>query len=416
MSSAGRTPAVASSSGAASPLQIQRRTRAVLVAGQVLAGLGMGSTLSAGALLATLVSGTEALSGAATTGSTVGSALAAVPLAALARRLGRSGALAAGAFTAAGGAVVGIVAAIVASFPLLLLAFAMIGVGTAVNLQARFAATDLADPRTRGRDLSIVVWATTVGAVVGPNLIGPGDRLGVAIGLPELAGPFLLTIAAQSVAGLVYLLGLRPDPLRLATELARSAGPSTIVERADDRLTARIGIAVLGLSHATMASVMAMTPVHLTHQGATLDVVGLTISLHVAGMFGLSPLWGVLADRVGPVPTILLGQGMLAAALLCTWLGASSSAAVVVGLVLLGLGWSASTVAASALVAGATSPETRTRTQGRSDLVMSSSGAAGGALAGVVLALIGYPGLSAAALALVAAVVLLLAVRRARRG
>jgi MFS family permease len=402
-------------SRAASPAEVQRRTRAVLIAGQVLAGLGMGSTLSAGALLATIVSGSEAFSGAATTGSTIGSALAAVPLAALAQRLGRSTALAAGAFTAALGAVVGILAAIVVAFPLLVVAFAMIGVGTAVNLQARFAATDLADPRTRGRDLSIVVWATTIGAVVGPNLIGPGDRLGVAIGLPELAGPFLLTIAAQGLAGVVYLVGLRPDPLRLAAELARSAPPASAPPRVDDRATVRIGIAILGLSHATMASVMAMTPVHLTHQGATLEIVGLTISLHVAGMFALSPVWGVLADRVGPPRTIALGQAMLVAALLCTSIGADSEGAVVAGLILLGLGWSASTVAGSALIASATGSERRTRTQGRADLVMSASGGLGGLLAGVVLALLGYAGLSFVALGLVAVAAALL-VARALRG
>ncbi|WBU39268.1 MFS transporter [Homoserinibacter sp. YIM 151385] len=393
------------------PVLVHRRTRGVLVAGQVLSGLGMGSTLSAGALLATLVSGSEAFSGAATTGSTVGAALAAVPLAALAQRLGRSSALAAGALTAAAGAFLGIVAAVLVVFPLLVLAFAMIGVGTAVNLQSRFAATDLAPPARRGRDLSIVVWATTIGAVVGPNTIGLGNRLGLAAGLPELAGPFLLTIAAQALAAVIYLVGLRPDPLLLARRL-EAAAPAAAVARVDaDRTTARVGIAVIGLSHATMASVMAMTPVHLTHHGATLEIVGLTISLHVAGMYALSPLWGVLSDRLGRILVIGLGQAMLLAALLCTSIGAESEAAVVVGLILLGLGWSASTVSGSALVAGATSPEHRTRIQGRSDLVMSASGGLGGALAGVVLALLGYAGLSLTAIALVAVASALLLTR-----
>ena len=382
---------------------VHRRTRTVLVIGQVMAGLGMGSTLSAGALLATQVAGTEAWSGAATTGSTIGSALAAIPLAALASRLGRAPSLAAGAFTAALGGVLGIVAASISFFPLLLLAFVMIGVGTAVNLQARFAATDLAEPRTRGRDLSIVVWATTVGAVVGPNLIAPGDRLGLAIGLPELAGPFLLTIAAQAVAGVVYLVGLRPDPLALAIRLARERPVAvTPSSRRDNLFAGRAGVAVLGLSHATMASVMAMTPVHLTHHGAGLEIVGLTISLHVAGMYGLAPVFGMMSDRLGRLPTIALGQVMLVSALLFTAIGSENEGAVVAGLILLGLGWSASTIAASALVAESTSADRRTRIQGRSDLVMSSSGALGGGLAGPVLALLGYAGLSFVALGLVA--------------
>ncbi|TPW77138.1 MFS transporter [Schumannella soli] len=405
-------------------LAVHRRTRRVLVAGQVLAGLGMGSTLSAGALLATLVSGSEAWSGSATTGSTVGSAVAAIPLAALAQRAGRAPALATGALTAALGGVLGILAAVWMLFPLLLVAFVCIGVGTAVNLQSRFAATDLSEPSTRGRDLSIVVWATTVGAVIGPNLISSGNRLGLAIGLPELAGPFLLTIAAQATAAIVYAVGLRPDPLRLARDIASgeardaarpaagataSAGaagtasaPRPRPRDVDDPRTARIGIAIIGLSHATMASVMAMTPVHLTHSGATLEVVGLTISLHVAGMYALSPLWGVLADRLGRPVVIGFGQGMLLLALVLAALGSESEGFVVAALILLGLGWSASTVAGSAMIVAATSAERRTRTQGRADLVMSSSGAVGGALAGPVLALLGYPGLALAAVLLVA--------------
>ncbi|TPW73645.1 MFS transporter [Schumannella sp. 10F1B-5-1] len=422
-------------------LAVHRRTRGVLVAGQVLAGLGMGSTLSAGALLATLVSGSEAWSGSATTGSTVGSALAAIPLAALAQRAGRAPALATGALTAALGGVLGILAAVWMLFPLLLVAFVCIGVGTAVNLQSRFAATDLSQPSTRGRDLSIVVWATTVGAVIGPNLISSGNRLGLAIGLPELAGPFLLTIAAQAVAAIVCAVGLRPDPLRLARDIAlaeaedarrtaaeaavgagsASRGSSGVSSAApasaprlldvDDPRTARIGIAILGLSHATMASVMAMTPVHLTHSGATLEIVGLTISLHVAGMYALSPLWGVLADRLGRPVVIGFGQGMLLLALVLAALGSESEGFVVAALILLGLGWSASTVAGSAMIVAATSAERRTRTQGRADLVMSSAGAVGGALAGPVLALLGYPGLALAAVLLVAVASALLAWR-----
>ncbi|GAB3396694.1 hypothetical protein GCM10027515_00030 [Schumannella luteola] len=432
-------------------VRVHRRTRSVLVAGQVLSGLGMGSTLSAGALLATLVSGSEAWSGSATTGSTVGSALAAIPLAALAQRAGRSSALASGALTAALGGVLGILAALWSLFPLLLIAFVLIGVGTAVNLQSRFAATDLSAPSTRGRDLSIVVWATTLGAVVGPNLISAGNRLGLSLGLPELAGPFLLTIAAQAVAAVIYALGLRPDPLRLARALAHAtaaraaadpaadlasssevdaagspAGPpksaeppssaraSTPASRPapaidrDDPRSARIGIAILALSHATMASVMAMTPVHLTHSGATLEIVGLTISLHVAGMYALSPLWGVLADRLGRTAVIALGQGTLLLALVLAALGSEVEGAVVAALILIGLGWSASTVSASAMVSASTSADRRTRTQGRADLVMSSSGALGGALAGPVLAGLGYPGLALTAIALVAAAVALL--------
>jgi MFS family permease len=397
-------------------VRIRRRSHVAIISGQALAGVGMGATFSAGALLATQLSGSPAWSGTATTLSTLGAAAAAIPLARLAQSKGRSPALATGSSLAALGAVIGIVATAAGLFPLFLVAMGLLGVGTAVNLQSRFAATDLSDPAKRGRDLSVVVWSTTLGAVLGPNLIGPGDELGRALGLPALTGVFFFALAAQVVAVVVYLVVLRPDPLRTALRLGVERGTVEVEVRAEDRGGVIVGILTLALSHATMASVMAMTPVHLVDHGATLQIVGLTISLHVAGMFALSPLWGVLSDRFGRTPVIVLGQGMLLASLFMTSFGAEHSGWVLAGLIFLGLGWSAATVAASGLVADSADPLHRTVVQGRADLSMSLAGGIGAAGAGVVLAAIQYSGLSLVAMALVAAVLVALVVRRARRG
>ena len=393
----------------------RRRGHGVLISGQVLAGLGMGATMSAGALLITDVSGSEAWSGMAATSSTVGAAIASVPLAALATRHGRAPALATGALVATGGAIVGLVAAIIVSFPLLLLGIVMLGVGTAVNLQSRFAATDLSEPDRRGRDLAVVVWATTVGAVLGPNLIEPADAFGRSLGLPPLSGPFLFTIAAQVIASVVYLVGLRPDPLRLAARISRErpSAPEAAPRRADANGVAT-GVIATSLSHATMVSVMAMTPVHLVHHGATLAVVGFTISLHVLGMFALSPVFGLLADRLGREVTIAIGQVLLLSALLIVAAGAESEVWVTVGLFLIGLGWSASTVAGSTLIAESADLTHRTRIQGRADLLMSAAGALGGGFAGLVLAGLGYGGLALVATALVGGVLVALVVRGTR--
>jgi len=396
---------------------LQQRVRRILITGQVMAGLGMGATLSMGAILASRLSGSEAWSGMAATMSTLGAALAAVPLARLAGRSGRRISLFTGALLAASGAIVTIVSTMVAFFPLLLLGLALIGVGTAVNLQSRFAATDIANDRTRSRDLSLVVWATTVGAVSGPNLITPGEALGSFLGLPELAGPFVFTLAAQTLAAVVYFVGLRPDPLLLARELARDpniASAKSLGPSVDNVVVARTAIISIALSHATMVAVMAMTPVHLVHHGASLAIVGFTISLHIAGMYALAPVFGILSDRIGRIPTILVGQVILLASLLFTGFGSENELAVVIGLVLLGLGWSAATVAGSTLLSESTIIEKRAARQGVSDLVMSGAGAAGGALAGVVLAFLGYSGLSFVALALVASVVARITLTRAK--
>ncbi len=394
---------------------LQRRVRRILILGQVMAGLGMGATLSMGAILASRLSGSEAWSGMAATMSTLGAALAAVPLARLAGRFGRRISLFTGALLAASGAVITIVSTMVALFPLLLVGLALIGVGTAVNLQSRFAATDIANDKTRSRDLSLVVWATTVGAVSGPNLITPGEAVGSLLGLPELAGPFVFTLAAQTLAAVVYFVGLRPDPLLLARDIAAhpTQGAATALgPRVDNMVMARTAILSIALSHATMVSVMAMTPVHLVHHGASLAIVGFTISLHIAGMYALAPVFGILSDRIGRIPTIVVGQVILLASLLFTGFGSENEMAVVIGLVLLGLGWSAATVAGSTLLSESTIIEKRASRQGISDLLMSGSGALGGALAGVVLAFLGYNGLSFVALLLVAGVVVRIVLTR----
>ncbi|WP_368074332.1 MFS transporter [Arthrobacter sp. 24S4-2] len=295
-------------------------------------------------------------------------------------------------------------------FPLLLLGLMLLGAGSAVNLQARFAATDLARPGTRARDLSIVVWSTTIGAVLGPNLFGPGEAVGAVLGLPPLTGAFAFSVAAQLGAALVYLTGLRPDPLLAAMSMrdlsvkAPRPRSGSLILRSNPR--ARYAVAAVALSHATMVALMSMTPVHLREHGASLVIVGFTISLHIAGMYALSPIFGCLADKAGRLPVVLVGQAMLLASLLIAGVAADSRTAVTISLVLLGLGWSASVVAGSAMVAESVHIQDRPAIQGISDLSMNAAGAVGGALAGPVLASVGYSGLGFLAMTLVAVVVI----------
>jgi MFS family permease len=294
---------------------IQRRTVRVLAAGQVLGGIAFGATVSLGALLAADLSGQEALSGLATASGTLGASFCAIPLARLAARRGRRLALTLGNSFALIGIVVVITAAALRQFPLLIVGVILIGAG---NLQSRFAATDLAPSGRRARDLGTVVWATTVGGVVGPLMLTPGEALGHAIGMPPLTGAYAFSIVAQIAAFALYVLALRPDPLLVAQRLARSgeARREQIVET-DRPTAARYAIFAVAGSHVVMASIMAMTPLHLAHlapEHVTL-VVGTTIALHVFGMYGLSPLFGLLADRAGRIATILCGQALLATSL-----------------------------------------------------------------------------------------------------
>ena len=393
---------------------LQRKTIRTLTLGQVLSGFGLGSTLSIGALLAADLSGSETWSGSAATFSTLGAAVWAIPLARLAYKRGRRVALASGAALAISGAALVIAAAGIRFFPLLLIALFMMGAGSAVGLQARFAATDLPDQGKAGRDLSLVVWATTFGAVIGPNLFGPGEVIGNALGLPTMTGPFMITITAQLLASTVFFFGLKPDPLKTAQSLAKASSgpkPKVSLKTAIDTLKAypraAYAIASISLGHMVMVAVMSMTPVHMTHDGATLAIVGFVISIHIAGMYAFSPIFGWLADKLGQIQTVLIGQLIYIASLVISATAGHDHDQVTLGLFLLGLGWSATTVSGSALLTSTLPPAQKTNVQGLSDSSMQLSGAFGGAIAGTILAAIAFEGLNYVTLIPVAIILLL---------
>lgn len=393
--------------------RLQRRILRTLVAVQVVGGVGNGAGLAVGVLLLREVSGSSGWAGMSTVMLTLGAALATVPLATLAVRAGRRPALATGWFLGAVGAAVVVLGADADSLPLVLVGLFLCGVSTASNLQSRFAAVDRAEPRHVGRSLALVTWATTVGAVLGPNLIGPGTTTARALGVPDLAGPLVFSCVAFAVAGTVVLVLLRPDPL----PPARRDGIDVPVPRVRAALPhvrgdTRTAVVTIALAHAVMVSVMALTPVHMQDHGAGVEVIGLTISLHIAGMYALSPVMGWLADRWGPARTILAGQLVLVAAVVVAGTSGTSEVRITVGLVLLGLGWSAATIAGAALLTRSTDPAVRPLVQGLGDLTMNLAGAAGGLLAGVLVAWQGFGTLNAVAGTLVVPVVLLVVAGR----
>ncbi|MGR6965503.1 MFS transporter [Geodermatophilus sp. URMC 61] len=388
---------------AVDPVAVQRRTLGVLSGGVALSGLGITVGITVGGLLARDVAGTETAAGLGQTAGVLGAAVLAVPLARISDRAGRRAGLAAGYAVAVLGSLLTVVAAIVSSLPLLLVGLFAFGAATACGLQARYAAADLAVPQNRGRALSLVVWATTVGSVLGPNLAGPGEALGDVLGLPPLTGAFAISLAVFAVVALGLLALLRPDPLLLARRL-RGAGADVGRPRrattdavravwADPR--GRLGITAVVVSHAVMVGVMVMTPVHMGHAGgreeATLRVIGLVISVHVAGMYLFSPLVGVLADRAGRRTTVAVGAGLLlTAAALAGTASAGAALQLGAGLLLLGLGWSCGLIAGSTLVTEAVDEGRRPAAQGGTDLLMGLGAALAGVAGGPLLALGGY--------------------------
>jgi MFS family permease len=345
------------------------------------------------------MSGSATLAGLPQTFSVLGGALAAVPLARLMGHHGRRPGLATGYGVGALGALVVVLATVTTSLTLVLLGMALFGTSSATNLQARYAATDLALPDHKSRALATVVWATTVGAVAGPNLMSPAARLAADVGLPRYAGPFGWSVLAFALAAGLLLVALRPDPMRVASEQHRAGGiqmrrasvrESFSAVRASPR--ASLGLASIAVSHTVMVSVMVMTPVHM-HDGGmdALNLIGLVISIHVAGMYAFSPVVGWLADRLGEVRVAVAGWVvLLAATALAGTSGPNAPTQLSVGLFLLGFGWSLGLVSGSTLLSESVPGDVRTGVQGAADLVMGLAGAAGGALAGVVVGGAGF--------------------------
>ena len=413
---------------------LQRRTLRLLSAAQVLGGLGVGAGVAVTTLLAFELSGSAALAGLAASASAFGAGIGAALIGASSAR-GRRPGLVAGYLVGLSGAVLAVLAAVVASFPLMVGATLLFGASNASKLQARYAATDLATAERRGSDLSMVVWATTVGAVLGPNLIGPGVAAADLLGVPELAGPYLLSAAGFAAAAAVLAIGLRPDPLLVARSHAADADaaaaavavgamerglvvPAVVPPTASGRVSgrgalaaglhavasdrsARAAIAALASAQAVMVGVMVMTPVHMGDHGAAIRVIGLTISLHILGMYAFSPVFGRLVDRLGSRMVLGLGFGQLAAAVaLSTLSDPYGGSGFLLGLLLLGTGWSAALIASSALLTEVLPLESRAPAQGLSDLATNLAGGAAGALSGVLMTLLGFPLMAATTLLL----------------
>ncbi|MFK4067815.1 MFS transporter [Streptomyces sp. NPDC029674] len=376
---------------------LRRRTNAVLIASQILGGLGVPIGIALAPMLATDVSGTEALSGLAPTASVAGTALLSLPLAALMNSRGRRAGLVLAYVIGALGAGLVVLASVVDSFALLLLGMAAFGAGSLATLQARFAAADLAEPDRRGRAISHVIWATTIGSVLGPNISAPASRVFTDTSIPEEAGPFLFAAGIFAVAALVVAVLLRPDPLLTARALApqdsgtaQSRSLKAGIAAVAASPMARLALVTVAASHTVMVSIMVMTPVDLGHHGASLQLVGLVISGHIAGMYAFSPVMGWLADRFGRLSVIGLAVGLLCCAALLAGTAGPSHGQTAAGLFLLGLGWSAGLVAGSALLTDSVPQPARAAVQGLSDLTMNAAAGIGGAAAGLVVARASY--------------------------
>ncbi|WP_063057820.1 MFS transporter [Nocardia sienata] len=381
----------------------QRRTLVVLVAAQALSGAGLAAGVTVGALLARDMLGSTGLAGLPSALGTAGSVLAAAAVGRISQARGRRPGLVTGYLTGALGSL-GVVAAAVVDNPFLLFAALFVyGAGTSTNLQARYAGADLARPERRARAVSTVLVATTLGGVVGPNLTAPTSDLAHELGIPDLAGQFLLAGGAYALAAVVLAIWLRPDPLLLArtretdsisAQLDDADGlPRPPVERRGSGVL--VGALVMVLTQFVMVAIMTMTPVHMRSNGHSTAAVGLLIAIHIGAMYLPSPLTGWLVDRYGRFTIAAIsGPGLLGAGIVAACAPGDSVVLLTVALALLGLGWNFGLVAGTAIITDAVPPATRARTQGLVDVGIAIAGAGGGMASGLIVAAAGYPRLA----------------------
>ncbi|KPC76631.1 MFS transporter [Streptomyces sp. NRRL WC-3753] len=384
------------------PAQAQRRILRVLVASQILSGAGLAAGVTVGALLAQDMLGTTSLAGLPSALFTAGSALTAITVGRISQARGRRPGLATGYLTGAIGSAGVIVAAVLDTPVLLFLALFVYGAGTATNLQARYAGADLAPPGHRARAVSTVLVATTLGGVAGPNLAAPAGTLAEHLGIPHLAGLFVISGAAYALAALVLALWLRPDPLLLARTVARAkeADAATGPAAGGDTDTGARGGVVLGalvmiLTQLVMVAIMTMTPVHMHDHGHSTAASGLVIGIHIGAMYLPSPLTGWLVDRYGRMKIAAAsGTTLLAAGLLAAAAPGDSVALLALALALLGLGWNFGLVSGTAIITDTVPLATRAKTQGLVDVSIAIAGATGGITSGIMVAATSYPALA----------------------
>ena len=375
--------------------QLQHRVVRTLASAQVLSGVGVAGTVAAGSLLVSSITDSETLAGLAQTSAVLGAAALALPLARLTARGGRRLALSVGYASGVIGSIFAILGGAQRNLSFMLLGTFLVGAASAAGYQARFAAIDLATNETRAKQLSFVVWGSTIGAVAGPNLMDPSGNLAEHFNLPPLVGPYLVSALTLFLAALVIFIFLRPDPYLTAEKEAsvvqHKGSTKAALSHIRSNPKALFAISAIAIGHVAMVSVMVMTPIHMKHVDVSLRIIGFVISVHVLGMYAFSPIIGSLSDRLGRVRVIQIGFVILLASTIVAGSAAADNAIQLgVGLFLLGLGWSCTLIAGSAFLSESVSIQMRPASQGASDLVMNLSGAGGGAVAGLIIGTLSY--------------------------
>jgi len=399
--------------------RVRGRTLLVLAVATAIGSAGLAAGGTAGALLGVRITGTEAAAGLPLGLLVVGQAAAAVLVSRQTTRVGRGRSLALGYALGAAGAVLVILAAVASNLIVLLAGSMVLGAGNTAVFLTRYAAAEAGGEAARGQALGAVFFATALGAVASPNLLGPSGDLARTVGLPPLAGLYVVAIFCFLAAALLLWATSNPT----VPYLGRGAdllGPSqgTRVTRREiasglSAPSARLAVSILAATNLVMVAVMAIAPVHLVAHGHGLGLVGIVIGVHVAGMFVPSPISGWMADKIGPTPVAAAGFLLIVASGVAgLLLDTGSALSMTVVLAMLGVGWNFGVVGGSTLLADSVPAALRPHVEGVGEVCMGLAAGAGAPIAGLIVALGGFAALSLAG-TVVAATAILALVRRA---
>ena len=333
---------------AAAPRSAASRGRlmATLFAAQVCGSTGHSIGMAVGSIMAAGIMGTNTWSGVPIATGALGTALASWPLARFMDRAGRRPGLVLGYGLAVLGTLLGMAGVTIGSFVLLLVGMALFGVSQTANLLSRYAAADVSPGAQRGRAMGLIVWGSSAGSMLGPNLMEPALRAGNLLGVAPAASAFLISLGGYALAAIVIEILLRPDPLAIARETHAIAADSRPHEPARSLgailgdVRVQLALATLTISQFVMISTTSTSPVYLHDQGYGVQTIGLAVSLHLGGMYVASPLSGWLCDRVGRLPMIGVGAMVLVGAVMLAGLAPGSDhVLVILALAINGIGW-----------------------------------------------------------------------------
>lgn len=374
--------------------RIHKRTLLTIIVSQTLGGLGLAAGITVGALIAQDILGTDNLAGIPSAIFTLGSSLAAFIVGKLTQKSGRRMGLSLG-FALGGLGAIGVISATaLENIFLLFVSLFIYGFGTATNLQARYAGSDLAEPADRSKAISTAMVATTFGAVLGPNLSSTMSNVATSLNLPPLTGSFILSAFAYLASGIVLFTFLRPDPYLVAKELDKQDKSNQTKEKnigTLDKKNLFVGALIMVVTQLIMVAIMTMTPIHMKGHGHGLNAVGIVIGIHIGSMYFPSLITGNLVAKFGAEKIgIASGITLFVSAIVAMISPPHSVLVLSIALSLLGIGWNFGLISGTTMIVDSTTIQNRAKIQGTIDVFIALSGSLGGIVSGVIVGTFTY--------------------------